>query len=514
MAQVDQWLDFTANDVEVPVQALKQSGGLDKLKKRVESDLARSFAILEARLAVSTYLAGHDLTVADVCAAVAVNDAVAAELAKAGESVSRWIDTVTNHPAYLKSTGAVAKGPSGSSGPTADLGLQMSGVPPPVKPSLYRRSRLRVKELFEDRAHVGTTVTVAGWARTVRAADAGRILFVELNDGSTNLSVQCVLSSTTTGFESAKPANSGGTGASFEIVGEVVESQGKGQAVEIKAVKATLIGPVYGGDAEGKQIGGKLYPLSKKGHSLEHLRTHAHLRPRAKVHAAAMRIRHAMAFATHKFFNDNGFLYIHTPIVTCADCEGAGEQFGITTMLGTDHHKTDVKIPYVEEKKELSNKAKKKAAKKAAAIAKKAAASAGDANSGRPADAPLPVGAVDYTKDFFGKRANLTVSGQLNVETHCCALSDVYTFGPTFRAENSHTTRHLAEFWMIEPEIAFADLNTDIDLAEDYIKYCVRYALEVCKDDLAFFEESPVGEKGLKQRLLNVLESPFKVSVH
>ena len=143
-------------------------------------------------------------------------------------------------------------------------------------------------------------------------------------------------------------------------------------------------------------------------------------------------------------------------------------------------------------------------------MAKKAAMEA--AKGGKPADDPLPVGAVDYSKDFFGKRANLTVSGQLNVETHCCALSDVYTFGPTFRAENSHTSRHLAEFWMIEPEIAFADLHTDMDLAEDYIKYCVKYALECCKEDLEFFEESQFGEKGLIKRLNNVIESPFKVS--
>ena len=371
-------------------------------------------------------------------------------------------------------------------------------------------------------------MTVSGWSRTTRNADAGKLLFVELNDGSTTLSVQCVMKNTSTGFDNCKA--SGGTGASFTFTGELVESEGKGQSCEIQVIKGECVGAVYGG--ENMTIGGANYPLSKKSHGLEHLRQHAHLRPRAKVHAAAMRIRHAMAFATHKFFNDNGFLYIHTPIVTCADCEGAGEQFGITTMLGTDPHKTDVKVPYVEEPKKKegaaeeeggekkkegeeggggqSNKAKKKAAKKAAALAKKAAMAA--AKGGKPEEDPLPVGAVDYGKDFFGKRANLTVSGQLNVETHCCALSDVYTFGPTFRAENSHTTRHLAEFWMIEPEIAFADLHTDMDLAEDYIKYCVRYALECCKDDLEFFEESQFGEKGLIKRLSNVIEAPFKVS--
>ena len=274
------------------------------------------------------------------------------------------------------------------------------------------------------------------------------------------------------------------------------------QAIEMKVSKATVLGAVYGGDLSGTKVGGMLYPLSKKTHTLEYMREHAHLRPRSRLHAAAMRIRHAMAFATHKFFNDNGFLYIHTPIVTCADCEGAGEQFGVTTMLGTDPHEKDVSLPYFEEeeKKELSKKELKRLAKK----------KANKVESNKPEDVKIP-GAVDYTKDFFGRRANLTVSGQLNVETHCCALSDVYTFGPTFRAENSHTSRHLAEFWMIEPEIAFADLERDIDLAEDYLKYCVQYALEMCAEDLEFFENSEHGEKGLRDRLRNVLANPFKV---
>ncbi|GMH56780.1 hypothetical protein TL16_g02216 [Triparma laevis f. inornata] len=419
--------------------------------------------------------------------------------------------------------------PSSSSSTTQniDLGLQMSGVPPPVAPKLYKRNRLRIKELLSS-PPMGSTVTVCGWARTIRNADAGKLLFIELNDGSTTLSVQCVLKESTTGFEESKSTKSGGTGASFEIVGEVIQSEGAGQAIEILVIKSTLLGAVYGGDAEGKTVGGAKYPLSKKGHTLEHLREHAHLRPRSKVHSAAMRVRHAMAFATHKFFNDNGFLYVHTPIITCADCEGAGEQFGVTTMFGVDPHKTDVKVPYVEPEKEekkeeaagadgepkkgLSNKAKKKAEKKAAALAKKAALQL--AEGGKPPEEKLPIGAVDYTKDFFAKRANLTVSGQLNVETHCCAMSDVYTFGPTFRAENSHTSRHLAEFWMIEPEIAFADLHDDINLAEDYIKYCVTYALEVCKDDLEFFETSPFGEKGLIERLKNVIAAPFKVRIN
>jgi len=207
--------------------------------------------------------------------------------------------------------------------------------------------------------------------------------------------------------------------------------------------------------------------MSKKSHTLEFMRDNAHLRPRAKIHSAAMRIRHAMAYATHKFFNDNGFLYIHTPIITCADCEGAGEQFAVTTLLGKDHTSTDIELQnwksYPNHKKKKMKKMKQKYVQERV------------------------VGALDYNQDFFSRRANLTVSGQLNVETHACALSDVYTFGPTFRAENSHTARHLAEFWMIEPEIAFATLEDDLNLAEDYLKYCVHYALEMCSEDLEFF---------------------------
>lgn len=332
-----------------------------------------------------------------------------------------------------------------------------------------------------------------------------------MNDGSCGTSLQCICEDeSTVGFEDAKK-NSGGTGSSFELKGVVHESPAEGQLLELKVTESKLLGAVYGNDADGKTVGGMLYPMSKGKHSLEHLREHAHLRPRSGIHAAAMRVRHAMAYATHKFFHDNGFLYIHTPIVTCADCEGAGEQFGVTTMLGADHLNTDVKIPYneapkEEEKKPLSKKEQKRLAKKAAQAAKKGPAPI----TGKPEEEAKVVGAVNYDDDFFGKRANLTVSGQLNVETHACALSDVYTFGPTFRAENSHTSRHLAEFWMIEPEIAFADLEMDINLAEDYLKYCVEYALEMCAEDLEFFENSRYGEEGLRDRLKNVLDNPFK----
>lgn len=387
-------------------------------------------------------------------------------------------------------------------------GIMLNGTPPPVQSNYYRRHRVRVKEVManDGAQYLNQTITVAGWARTTRNANKGQLLFVELNDGSTGQSIQCVLDSEKTeGFDECKA--SGGTGASFQMVGTLIVSQGDGQAVELAVTTGKLLGAVYGGNVEGTEVGGMLYPMSKKAHTLEHMREHAHLRPRGRIHAAAMRIRHSMAYATHTFFHNHGFLYIHTPILTGADCEGAGEQFGVTTMLGSDHLATDIEVPVIEppevedpstlSKKELKRRAKKEAQEKK------------NLDPTKPVHENVP-GAVDYSKDFFNKRVNLTVSGQLNVETHACALSDVYTFGPTFRAENSHTGRHLAEFWMIEPEICFADLADDINLAEDYLKYCVRFALENCAEDLEFFENSPHGEVGLRDRLKNVLENPFK----
>jgi asparaginyl-tRNA synthetase len=387
-------------------------------------------------------------------------------------------------------------------------GVMLNGSPPPVESNLYRRHRVRVKEVLanEGAQYLNKTITVAGWCRTTRNANKGQLLFVELNDGSTGQSIQCVLDSEKTeGFNECKA--SGGTGASFQMIGTLITSQGAEQAVELAVTTGKLLGAVYGGNVEGTEVGGKLYAMSKKAHTLEHMREHAHLRPRGRIHAAAMRIRHSMAYATHTFFHNHGFLYIHTPILTGADCEGAGEQFGVTTMLGSDHLATDITVPViepppVEDPSTISKKELKRRAKKAAAENAKL-------DPTKPVHENV-VGAVDYSKDFFGKRVNLTVSGQLNVETHACALSDVYTFGPTFRAENSHTGRHLAEFWMIEPEICFADLADDINLAEDYLKYCVRFALENCAEDLEFFENSPHGEVGLRDRLKNVLDYPFK----
>lgn len=317
---------------------------------------------------------------------------------------------------------------------------------------LFDRKRIRVKEVFQKGLELeGQSITIKGWAKTLREAGGGKFAFLEINDGSCFTGIQVVITKEETkGYEEA--LKSGGVGASFKVIGTVVKSPAKGQEIEMKGVEVEVYGQVMDTAA---------YPMSKKRHTLEHLRTHAHLRPRSNIHGAAMRVRNALAYATHSFFHDQGFLYIHTPIITASDCEGAGEMFSVTTLL-SQH--PDGKLPTKD-------------------------------------------GKIDFTKDFFDKPSYLSVSGQLNVETHACALSDVYTFGPTFRAENSNTSRHLAEFWMVEPEIAFADLKDDIDLAEDYLKYCTKYVLENCEEDLKFFDKQI--EKGLIERLKNTLASPF-----
>ena len=521
-AQVDSWVTYTTTNFEVSISALMAataaSGKADaSLVESIKKDMEFSISVVNCHLLPNAFMVGDKVTIADITLVIALQDAASANLFDPSSDdektvhIRKWYNAITTADFFkqakaLLSTSVIADAPSSSSAPS-DRGVTMHGVAPPVKNKLYKRHRIRIKEVLKDPSYLGKTVIVAGWTRTVRKA-GGKLLFLELNDGSCGTSIQCMCeASVTEGFEDAK--KSGGTGSSFQLTGTLVESPSDGQAVELKVTVAKLLGAVYGGDAKGETVGGMLYPMSKKGHTLEHMREHAHLRPRAGVHAAAMRIRHAMAYATHKFFHDNGFLYIHTPIVTCADCEGAGEQFAVTTMLGTEPHAKDVNLPVFEEEekeeKTLSKKEQKRLAKKSA--------KGGKVESIKPEEIKIP-GAVDYTKDFFGRRGNLTVSGQLNVETHACALSDVYTFGPTFRAENSHTTRHLSEFWMIEPEIAFADLEDDINLAEDYLKYCVEYALEMCSEDLEFFENSPFGEVGLRDRLKNVLDNPFKVSNH
>ena len=270
--------------------------------------------------------------------------------------------------------------------------------------------------------------------------------FIAVNDGSVIHNIQVVANAELFPEENLKDV---ATGASLAVRGTLVASQGKGQMVEIQALEITVIGKA---DPEE-------YPLQKKGHSLEFLREIAHLRPRTNTFGAVLRVRHALAFAVHDYFNRNGFFYVHTPIITGSDAEGAGQMFRVTT-LAPEHP------PRTED------------------------------------------GSVDYSEDFFGKQTNLTVSGQLEGEIVAMALGKVYTFGPTFRAENSNTARHLAEFWMIEPEMAFYELEDNMDLAEDFLKSLVKYALTHCADDLAFLNEQY--DKELLARLQSVVETDFQ----
>jgi asparaginyl-tRNA synthetase len=324
---------------------------------------------------------------------------------------------------------------------------------------LFVRAHDRMKDVVKGDKE-GQQVVVKGWVKAFREQSA-TLIFCQLSDGSTFSGIQVVLTAETEGFEAAKGA--GGVAASLTCTG-LLEKNPKNGSFEVKAAKVEVMGANLDPDK---------YAVGKQRLSMEKLRELAHLRPRTNTMGAVMRVRNAMAYATHKFFNENGFFYIHTPLITASDCEGAGEMFQVTTLL--DKH-PDGKLPAVEEK---------------------------------DATAHAPAGSVDYNGDFFGKKAYLTVSGQLNVETHACALGDVYTFGPTFRAEDSHTSRHLAEFWMIEPEISFADLDADMALAEAYVKYCTRFALENCADDIAFFDQ--MIEKGLVERLQNVIAAPFAI---
>ena len=303
-------------------------------------------------------------------------------------------------------------------------------------------TRSKVKDLLK--ATPGQEVLAKGWVRTKRGNKL--IKFIALNDGSTVNNIQVVVDMAN--FDEAIIARIT-TGASISVTGNLIESVGSGQAVEIQAKEIEVLGecdPVR-------------YPLQKKNTSLEYLRTVAHLRPRTNTFGAVLRIRHAMAFAIHKFFNDKGFVYLNTPLITESDAEGAGDMFQVTTL-------------------NLENVPKKENGK------------------------------VDFSKDFFGKKTSLTVSGQLEGELGATAVGEIYTFGPTFRAENSNTPRHLAEFWMIEPEMAFYDINDNMVLAEEFVKYLVQYALDNCADDLKFLNDKY--DEGLIERLKSVLGIAFQ----
>ena len=301
-----------------------------------------------------------------------------------------------------------------------------------------------IKELYRNKEeYIGKTVKVAGWIRTSRASK--NFGFVELNDGSFFKNMQIVLSDEK--LENFKEITKLPISSSILVEGELVSTEGAKQPVEIQATNIIL---------EGESDSS--YPLQKKRHTLEYLRTIAHLRPRSNTFSAVFRVRSLTAYAIHKFFQDRNFVYSHSPIITGSDCEGAGEMFRLTTMDLNN-------IPKTEE------------------------------------------GHVDYSKDFFGKEANLTVSGQLNAEIMALAFRNVYTFGPTFRAENSNTVKHASEFWMVEPEIAFADLEDNMELAEDMIKYIINYVMENAPEEMEFFNQFI--EKGLFDKLNNVLNSDF-----
>ncbi len=303
--------------------------------------------------------------------------------------------------------------------------------------------QVTVRDLFKNEAaYLNQTIQVSGWIRTVR--DSKTFGFIELNDGSFFTNLQIVFDDNLANFAEVVKF---GISTAIIVSGQLVESPGAKQPFELKATAIELEGSCPGD-----------YPLQKKRHSFEYLRTIAHLRPRTNTFAAVFRIRSLVAFAIHKFFQERNFVYVHTPIITGSDCEGAGEMFRVTTL-------------------DLENLPRTKE------------------------------GIVDYSEDFFAKETNLTVSGQLEAETYCMAFRNVYTFGPTFRAENSNTARHASEFWMIEPEIAFADLDDDMDLIERSIKFCIQYVLDHCPDEMAFF--NAFIDKTVLEKLHKVLAAPF-----
>ncbi len=319
---------------------------------------------------------------------------------------------------------------------------------------------LRVVDALK--APVGDGVTVKGWVRTRRDSKAdGGLSFVEIHDGSCFSSIQVVARAGLANYASEIARL--GPGCSVEIEGKLVASQGKGQAVEIVADAVRVDGWVENADQ---------YPVAKKGHTFEYLREVAHLRARTNTFGAVARIRHCLAMAIHRFFHDRGFYWVHTPIITGSDCEGAGQMFRVSTLDALN-------LPRVGQRPTPPG------------------------TLAAPSNAP-----IDWSQDFFGKESHLTVSGQLNVETYCCALSRVYTFGPTFRAENSNTSRHLAEFWMIEPEIAFCDLHGDSVLAEEMLKFLFQTVLAERADDMAFFNDRI--DKGIVDRLKGIIDKPFR----
>ncbi len=305
--------------------------------------------------------------------------------------------------------------------------------------------QIRIKQILNLKPEE-QQLMIQGWVRTKRESKA--FCFLEMNDGSCLKNLQVIIDNSVPNYKELLPKIS--TGASLQIEGKLVTSPGKNQSVELHALKLLLFGEAPVED----------YPLQKKRHSFEFLREIAHLRPRTNTIGAVARVRNTLSYAIHKFFQENGFLYVHTPILTSSDCEGAGEMFQVTTLPLND-------VPIDK----TNNQA-------------------------------------DYTKDFFGKRTSLTVSGQLEGEIYACSLGNIYTFGPAFRAEHSNTARHLAEFWMIEPEMAFCDIEGDMDVAEEFLKYIIGHVIDNCKEDIEFFNKWI--DKNVLNTLNQIIQNDFK----
>uniref|UniRef100_A0A7S4C2F7 asparagine--tRNA ligase n=1 Tax=Chrysotila carterae TaxID=13221 RepID=A0A7S4C2F7_CHRCT len=421
-------------------EAAKVLAERNQLKEQVEKQEYR----IKHLLRTLDELEGGKRTTSSVAPTPAAT--VAASAVPIGHTGFSWSAQVSGvpigHTSFSWAAGVQTAAPSGASnGAAADETADAGDV---SKEAFSQR--VSVKRVFKaGKAAVGKSILVSGWARTVRMQK--EMAFVEINDGSTLVGLQLVISKKeTNGWDELSAI--GATGCAIVATGNIVESPGSGQAVELQAESVSVVGV-----SDGAQ-----YPLAKKAHTLEHLRTLTHLRPRTNTFGAVMRIRNALAYATHTFFQNNGFMYVNSPIITGSDCEGAGEMFQVTTL--------DVSKP-----------------------------------------PKTPDGAVDYAQDFFGKQAFLTVSGQLNAEHYACAFGSVYTFGPTFRAEDSNTTRHLAEFWMIEPEIAFADIIDDMNCAESYLRYCIAHVLEHCPEDIKFLAKHYDPE--LPKTLRFVADTPF-----
>eukprot|EP00397_Hematodinium_sp_SG-2012_P019803 GEMP01020369.1.p1 GENE.GEMP01020369.1~~GEMP01020369.1.p1 ORF type:complete len:692 (+),score=170.34 GEMP01020369.1:138-2213(+) len=457
-AQIDSWLEWNSTNLDTTDPEM--------VRKLVDT-------VLEPHLKSRTFLVTERVSVADIAVSCSLVQKVKAVDQSKTPATFRWFNTCLNHALFQEvlDTGSCPKVatpsvPVISATPAAASSTVISGpakrsvlADAPYSSTVGGRKRIAgILEAHDGGASLkGEKIAVCGWVKTITWHEKNTLVILQLNDGSGHGNMQVVIKDKATGFAYLKKVH---TGASLRCVGMLVESTGKNQAVEILIEEPGTEVKLLGTVADPAN-----YPLSKKQHSLEFLREVAHLRPRSYLIGCVSRIRNALAKATHDFFQSRGFLYVHTPLITAADCEGAGELFQVTTML---------------------QQAKDQASQ-------------------------LPVGKdgkLDYTKDFFAKPAYLTVSGQLSVETYCCALSDVYTFGPTFRAENSHTSRHLSEFWMIEPELAFADIHDCMTCAEDYLKFCIQAVYDNHQSDLAFFEERI--EKGLINRLKNLLHDPFQ----